>query len=156
MSEVKKAYCPAPGAVVSAYHQCLTAMQPETPGKGCAALISEGIALIAEARQDAPRLVDMCRSKHPRFGHHISTHIPASVREQARHLKRAHGFASFQDLYLEAILRSLTKHGFLSPSLEPTAASERPRPQRKVDLDQRPIAGAGDTSDVRRWVGGHR
>jgi hypothetical protein len=125
MPEVKKAHCPAPSMVVSACHNCLAAMQPETLGKGRAALISEGIALIAEARQDAPKLVDLCRSKYPRFGHEISTHIPSSVREQARHLKRAHAFASLQELYLEAILRSLTKRGFMVPALEPTSAPPR-------------------------------
>jgi hypothetical protein len=125
MPEVKKAHCPAPSAVVSACRNYLAAIQPETPGKGCAALISEGIALIGETRQDAPRLVDLCRSKYPRFGQAISTHIPSRVREQARHLKRTHAFASLQELYLEAILRSLTKRGFMGPTLEPTAAPQR-------------------------------
>jgi hypothetical protein len=120
MPEVKKAHCPAPSAVVSAGRDYLAASQPETPGKGWASLIADGITLIAEARQDAPRLVELCRSKYPRFGDAISTHIPASAREQARQLKRAHGFASLQELYLEAVLKSLTRRGFMSPALELT------------------------------------
>ena len=125
MPEVKKAHCPAPSAVVSACCNHLAAIQPATPGKGWASLLADGIALIAEARQDAPRLVELCRSRYPRFGDAISTHIPASAREPARHLKRAHGFASLQELYLEAILRSLIKRGFIGPALEPTSAPPR-------------------------------
>jgi len=47
--------------------------------------------------------------------------IPASVREQARLLKRAKGFASFQQLYLEAMLASLIARGFLTAGLEAAA-----------------------------------
>jgi hypothetical protein len=125
MPQVKKAHCPAPGAVATACRNYCAANQPQSPAKASAVLISEGIVLLAEARQDAPKLIEVCRSKHPHFGEEISTHIPASVREQARHLKRAHAFASLQDLYLEAILKSLTKHGFLGPSLEAAAAPGR-------------------------------
>jgi hypothetical protein len=52
------------------------------------------------------------------LGAAISTHIPASVREQARHLKRERAFASFQELYLEAILGSLIKRGLLNRKLD--------------------------------------
>ena len=125
MSGVKKAHCPVPDAIMMACRKYFAATQPQSPAKGCASLILEGIALIADARQNAPKLVDQCRSRYPRFGDEISTHIPASVREQARHLKRAHTFACLQDLYLEAILKSLTKRGFLGPSLEPASHPER-------------------------------
>jgi hypothetical protein len=52
----------------------------------------------------------------------MSTHIPASVREQARQLKRERAFASFQELYLEAILGSLIKQRLLSKKLDPVAS----------------------------------
>ena len=96
------------------------ATQSQSRAKAGAVLISEGIALLSEARQDAPKLLEACRRKYPRLGDAISTHIPASVREQARHLKRARAFASFQELYLEAILGSLIKRGFMSRGLDLT------------------------------------
>jgi hypothetical protein len=52
------------------------------------------------------------------MGDAISTHIPASVRKQARHLNRERAFASLQELYLEAILGSLIKRGFMSRKLD--------------------------------------
>ena len=125
MPEVKKAHCPAPDLVVTACRTYAAATHAPSPAKGSAVLISEGIELLAEARRDAPKLVEVCRSKYPRFGGEISAHIPSSVREQARHLKRVRAFASLQDLYLEAILKGLTKHGFLGPDLEPAPAPER-------------------------------
>jgi hypothetical protein len=54
------------------------------------------------------------------LGHAISTHIPTSVREQARHLKRERAFASLQEIYLEAILGSLIRRGFMSRGLDLT------------------------------------
>jgi hypothetical protein len=45
------------------------------------------------------------------------------VREQARHLRRARSFASLQELYLEAILGSLIKRGFLTRKLDVTTGS---------------------------------
>jgi hypothetical protein len=120
MPQAKKAHCPAPGAVASACRNYWAATQPQSLAKAGAALISEGIALLSEARHDAPRLLDACRRKHPRLGDAISTHIPASVREQARHLRRARAFASFQELYLEAILNSLIKRGLMSRKLDVT------------------------------------
>ena len=98
------------------------ATQPQSLSKAGAALIAEGIALLSEATQDAPKLVEACRREYPRMGDAISTHIPASVREQARHLKRALAFASFQELYLEALLGSLIKRGFMSRRLDLTTA----------------------------------
>ena len=98
---------------------------PQSPAQASAVLIAEGIRLLAEARQNAPKLVEACRSRYPRFGQETSTHIPTSMREQARHLKRAHAFASLQDLYLEAVLKGLSKHGLLGPSLEPPSVAER-------------------------------
>jgi hypothetical protein len=125
MPLVKKAHCPAPGAVARACRNYWAATQPRSLAKAGAVLISEGIALLSEARQDAPKLVEACRRKYPRFADAISTHIPASVREQARHLKRARAFASFQELYLEAILGSLIKRGFMSRKLELTTEPQR-------------------------------
>jgi hypothetical protein len=125
MPQVKKAHCPAPGAVVAACRSYCAATQPQTPAKAGAVLIAEGIALLAEAGQDAPQLIELCRRKYPRFAAAVSTHIPAAAREQARHLKRAHAFASLQELYLAAILKSLIKRGYLDPDLEPAAAPER-------------------------------
>ena len=118
MPQVKKAHCPAPGAVATACRNYCAAGQPQSLAKAGAALISEGIALLSEARQDAPKLLEACRRKYPRLGAAISTHIPAAVREQARHLKRERAFGSFQELYLEAILGSLVRRGFLSRRLE--------------------------------------
>jgi len=123
MPHAKKAHCPAPGAVAMACRTYWAANQPQSPAKACAVLIAEGIALLSEARQDAPKLLEACRRKYPRLGRAISTHIPTSVREQARHLKRERAFASLQELYLEAILGSLIKRGFMSRGLELTGHS---------------------------------
>jgi hypothetical protein len=120
MPRAKKAHCPVPVAVATACGDYWAATQPQSLPKAGAVLISEGIALLSEAREDAPKLLEACRRKYPRLGDAISTHIPASVREQARHLKRARAFASLQELYLEAILGSLIKRGFMSRGLELT------------------------------------
>jgi hypothetical protein len=120
MPQAKKAHCPAPGAVAAACRNYWAADQPQSLAKAGAVLISEGIALLAAARQDAPKLLEVCRRKYPRLSAAISTHIPASVREQARHLKRERAFASLQELYLEAILGSLIKRGFMSRGLDLT------------------------------------
>jgi hypothetical protein len=124
MPLAKKAHCPAPGAVATACRNYWAATQPQSLAKSGAALISEGIALLSEARQDAPKLLETCRRKYPRLSHAISTHIPARVREQARHLKRERAFASLQELYLEAILGSLIKRGFMSRRLDPMPEPE--------------------------------
>ena len=118
MPQAKKAHCPAPGALVTACRNYRAATQPQSLAKAGAALISEGITLLSEAKQDAPKLIEACRTKYPRFAAAVSTHIPASVRKQARHLKRERAFASLQELYLEAILGSLIKRGFLSGKLD--------------------------------------
>jgi hypothetical protein len=108
--------------VATACRNYWAASQPQSLAKAGAVLLLEGIALLSEARPDAPKLIEACRRKHPRMGDAISTHIPAAVREQARQLKRACSFASFQELYLEALLGSLIKRGFISRKLELTAA----------------------------------
>ena len=118
MPRAKKAHCPAPRAVATACRNYWAASQPQSLAKAGAALISEGITLLSEARQDAPKLIEACRTKYPRLAAAVSTHIPASVREQARHLKRERAFVSLQELYLEAILGSLIKRGFLSRKLD--------------------------------------
>ena len=125
MAQAKKAHCPAPGAVARACRNYWAATQPQSLAKAGAALISEGIAILSEARRDAPKLIEACRTRYLRFGAAISTHIPASVREQARHLKRERGLASLQDLYLEAILGSLINRGFLSRKLDLVGTPER-------------------------------
>ena len=122
MPQAKKAHCPAPGAVVMACRNYWAANQPQSMAKAGAVLLAEGIALLSEAKENAPKLLEACRRKYPRLGHAISTHIPSSVREQARHLKRQRTFASLQELYLEALLGSLIKRGFITRSLDLTAA----------------------------------
>ena len=96
MSDKRKATCLAPSAIVAVCRTCFAAIYPRSPAAGHAQLISEGIALVARRNEGAPKLIDQCRSKYPRFDQEISTHIPASVREQARLLKRAKGFGSFR------------------------------------------------------------
>ena len=121
MSDRRKATCLAPSAIVAVCRTCFAAIYPRSPAAGHAQLISEGIALVARRNEGAPKLIDQCRSKYPRFDQEISTHIPASVREQARLLKRAKGFGSFQELYLEAMVASLVARGFLTAGLEASA-----------------------------------
>jgi len=121
MSDKKKATCLAPSAIVAVCRTCFAAIHPRSPVAGHAQLISEGIALVAPRDEGAPKLIDQCRSRYPWFDRKISTHIPASVREQARLLKRAKGFRSFQELYLEAMLASLVVRGFLTVGLEAVA-----------------------------------
>jgi hypothetical protein len=120
MPQAKKAHCPAPGVVATACRNYWAATQPQSLAKAGAALIAEGIALLSETREDAPKLLEACRHKYPRLSDAISTHIPTAVREQARHLKRERAFASLQELYLEAILGSLIKRGFISRRLDLT------------------------------------
>jgi hypothetical protein len=122
MPKAKKAHCPVPGAVVTAWRNYWAASQPQSLAKAGAALISDGIALLSDAAPGAPKLVETCRRNYPRLGDAISTHIPAAVREQARQLKRTRAFASFQELYLEAILGSLIKRGFMSRKLDVTGS----------------------------------
>jgi len=121
MSDRRKATCLAPSAIVAVCRTCFAAIYPRSPAAGHAQLISEGIALVARRNEGAPKLIDQCRSKYPRFDQEISTHIPASVREQARLLKRAKGFGSFKELYLEAMVASLVARGFLTAGLEAAA-----------------------------------
>jgi hypothetical protein len=121
MSDKKKATCLVPSAIVGACRNCFATTHLRSPAAGHAQLISEGIALVARRNEGAPKLIDQCRSKYPRFDQEISTHIPASVREQARLLKRPKGFGSFQELYLEVILASLVARSFLTAGLEAAA-----------------------------------
>ena len=120
MPLAKKAHCPAPGAVAAACRNHWAATQPQSLAKAGAVLISEGIALLSQGGENAPKLLDASRRRYPRLGHAISTHIPTSVREQARHLKRERAFASLQEIYLEAILGSLVRRGFMSRGLDLT------------------------------------
>jgi hypothetical protein len=89
----------------------------------CGSDLGGNRALLSDATHEAPKLIEACRRKYPRLGDAISTHIPAAVREQARHLKRARAFTSLQELYLEAILGSLIKRGFMSRKLDVTTGS---------------------------------
>jgi hypothetical protein len=57
MPQMKKAHCPAPGAVATACRDYCAATQPQSLAKAGAVLIAEGIAFLSEARQDAPKLV---------------------------------------------------------------------------------------------------
>jgi hypothetical protein len=125
MSAMKKAHCPMPEAVAATCQAYLAETRPQTLAKGWAALIAEGVVLIAERRPSAENLATVCRRKHAAFDAALSTHIQASVREQARHLRRARGLPSLQELYLEAVLAALIKHGFLGPDLTPTAPPRR-------------------------------
>ena len=81
MAQVKKAHCPAPGAVATACRNYCAANQPQSLAKAGAVLIAEGLALLSEARPDAPKLVQACRRKHPRMGDAISTLQYASRRD---------------------------------------------------------------------------
>jgi hypothetical protein len=118
MSDKRKATCPAPSAVIAACRKRFPALDAHSPAAGYAQIIVEGVALLARASEAAPKLVDLCHSKYPRFDQAISTHIPAAVREQARQLKRARAFGSFQEIYLEAVLASLVDRGQLTAALE--------------------------------------
>ncbi len=118
MSDKRKVTCPAPSAVVAACHKRYPALSARSPAAGYTQIIAEGITLLTRANEAAPKLINLCRGKFPRFDQEISTHIPASVREQARQLKRARGFGSFQELYLEAVLASLVERGLLTAGLD--------------------------------------
>jgi hypothetical protein len=118
MSDKRKATCPAPSAVIKACRKHLPALHARSPAAGYAQIIAEGIALLARASEAAPELIDVCHSKYARFDEVISTHIPAAVREQARQLKRARSFGSFQEFYLEAILASLVDRDVLTAGLD--------------------------------------
>jgi hypothetical protein len=103
MSDKRKATCPAPSSVIAACHRRVAALQARSPAAGYAQIIAEGVALLARRSETAPKVIELCRSKYPQFGQVISTCIPAALREQARQLKRARTFGSFQDVYLEAV-----------------------------------------------------
>jgi len=118
MSDKRKATCLAPNAVVTACSGRSAALHAHSPAAGCALIIAEGLALLARASETAPKLVDLCHRKYPSFDRVIATHIPASLREQARQLKRARSFSSFQELYLEAVLASLVDRGLLTAGLD--------------------------------------
>jgi hypothetical protein len=122
MPDKRKATCPAPSAIVAACRARLPALQARSPAAGYAQIIAEGVALLARASEAAPKLVDLCRGRYERFDRVIATHISAGVREQARQLKRARGFGSLQEIYLEAVLASLVAGGFLTAGLDVKAA----------------------------------
>jgi hypothetical protein len=60
------------------------ATQPQSLAKAGAALISEGITLLSEASQNAPKLIEACRTQYP-----------LDVQEDALEVRiRAEGLAS--------------------------------------------------------------
>jgi hypothetical protein len=126
MSDKRKATCPAPSAVVAACAKRLSALPARSPAAGYAQIIAEGIALLARAGEAAPKLAQLCHSKYPRFERTISTYVPAALREQVRQLKRARGFGSFQEVYLEAVLAALVDRGLLTPALDAKLGDAEP------------------------------
>jgi hypothetical protein len=126
MPEKRKAACPAPSAVVAACDKRLLALQARSPAVGYAQIIAEGMTLLARAGESAPKLIDLCHLKYPQLDRKISTHIPVALREQARQLKRARGFGSFQEIYLEAVLRALVDRGLLTAGLDATPGDDEP------------------------------
>jgi hypothetical protein len=102
------------------------ALQARSPAAGYAQIIAEGMALLARLGEGAPKLVDLCHGKYPDFDRKISTHIPAALREQARQLKRARAFGSFQEIYLEAVLRALVERGLLTAGLDAAPGDGEP------------------------------
>lgn len=129
MSATKKATCGAPSAVVAACHACFGTIGARSPAAGYARLIADGIALLSRTDQKA-KLLDLCRKRYPVFDRKISTHIPISAREQARHLRRAKAIASLAELYLEATLASLIERGCMTADLDAAypATGSLPRP----------------------------
>jgi hypothetical protein len=101
-------------------------LQARSPAAGWAQIITEGMALLARVGEAAPKLIDLCHGKYPDFDRKISTHIPVALREQARQLKRARAFGSFQEIYLEAVLRALVDRGLLTAGLDPTPGDGEP------------------------------
>jgi hypothetical protein len=126
MSDKKKATCPAPSAIVAACDKRLLALQARSPAAGYAQIIAEGLAILARAGGAAPKLAQLCHGKYPQFDRIISTHIPATLREQARQLKQARAFGSFQEIYLEAILEALVDRGLLTAGLDAKSGDGEP------------------------------
>ena len=123
MTKAKKAHCPAPGAVLAACRNYWAANQPQSLAKAGAALISEGIALLSDATPDAPKLVEACRRHYPRLGDDDLDAHPGFRARAGAPAQADTRFASFQELYLEAILGSLIKRGFMSRKLDVTTGS---------------------------------
>jgi hypothetical protein len=121
MSDKRKATCPVPSAVIAACRRRFPALHARSPAAGFAQIIAEGFALLARAGETAPKRAELCHSKYRDFDQVISTHIPAALREQARQLKRARNFGSFQEIYLEAVLAALVDRGLLTSGLEAEA-----------------------------------
>jgi hypothetical protein len=109
-----------------ACRQRLATLEARLPSAGYARIITEGVALIARANETAPKLIDLCRSRFLLFDGVISTQISAAVWEQARQLKRARGFGSFQEVYLEGVLAPLVAGGLLTAGLDVKAADVEP------------------------------
>jgi hypothetical protein len=126
MSDKRKATCPVPSAVIAACQTRLAELQARSKAAGYAQLVAEGVTVLARTSETAPKRIDLCRSKYPDFDRMIATHIPAAAREQARQLKRARGFRSFQEVYLEAVLATLVDRGLLTPALDPKAGDGEP------------------------------
>ena len=131
MSASKKAACLAPRIVIAACQRCIEAMKARSAAAGYAQLIADGIALLGRTSQVTPKLTDVCHDKYPEWGHKISTHIPTSAREQARHLKRDITFGSLRQVYLEALLASLIERGFMTSGLEAADPAAAPVAQRR-------------------------
>jgi hypothetical protein len=104
-----------------------------SPAAGYAQIIADGMALLARASETAPMLGDLCHAKYRRFDRIISTYIPAALREQARQLKRARAFGSFQEIYLEAILAALVERGVLTSGLEVKPGDREPAASEPAD-----------------------
>jgi hypothetical protein len=68
-------HCSAPSPMVRACQRYFPEARPQSPARAGADLIAEGVVLIADARQDAPKLVELCRQGNPHNGDGISTYI---------------------------------------------------------------------------------
>jgi hypothetical protein len=126
MSDKRKATCPVPSAVLAACLKRAAALHARSLSAACAQIVAEGLALLARASETAPKLADLCHRKYAQFDQMISTHIPAALREQARQLKRARAFGSFQEIYLEAVLASLVDRGVLTVELDARPVGTEP------------------------------
>jgi hypothetical protein len=105
-------------------------LEAHSPAAGYVQIIAEGVALVARAAETAPKPVDLCRGEYPDFDRKISAHILVALREQARQLKRARAFGSFQEIYLEAVLTVLVERGLLTAGLDAPPGKGEPAPRR--------------------------
>jgi len=110
---------------------CIEAMKARSTAAGCTRLIADGIALLGRTSQVTPKLTEVCHDKYLEPGHEISTQIPTSAREQARHLKRDKTLGSLHEVYLEALLISLVERGFMTSGLEAADPAAAPVVQHR-------------------------